>query len=188
MSWTLEFHQKNNQCKKSNLDLFTSLAPIALSTVRRTFASSSSSSSSAAAASQEELPAQLQTKREDYLLSFKSAAQAKEALHYTSYFLAFGLPSALLFGAPISTVVDLVSGVVVPLHAHMGMRAVIVDYVWNVPQQRMALGALAAATVLMAVGLTKFNLFDVGLTGAIKTLYVRQNAPETSNAPRARMH
>ena len=26
-------------------------------------------------------------------------------------------------------------------------------------------------------GLTKFNLFDVGLTGAIKALYVRQPAP-----------
>ncbi len=166
--------------------LITKIAPVAFSTARRTaFSSSSSSSSSSSAAAAEELPAQLQTKRDDYLLSFKSAAQAKEALHYTSYFLAFGLPSALLFGAPVSTVVDLVSGVVVPLHAHMGMRAVIVDYVWSVPQQRMALGALAAATVMMAVGLTKFNLFDVGLTGAIKTLYVRQNAPETSSSPRA---
>ena len=165
--------------------LITKIAPVAFSTARRTAFSSSSSSSSSSAAAAEELPAQLQTKRDDYLLSFKSAAQAKEALHYTSYFLAFGLPSALLFGAPVSTVVDLVSGVVVPLHAHMGMRAVIVDYVWSVPQQRMALGALAAATVMMAVGLTKFNLFDVGLTGAIKTLYVRQNAPETSSSPRA---
>ena len=124
------------------------------------------------------------------MLSFKSAAQAKEALHYTSYFLAFGLPSALVFGAPVSTVVDLVSGVVVPLHAHMGMRAVIVDYVWSVPQQRMALGALAGVTVLMTLGLTKFNLFDVGLTGAIKALYIRQSAPAegNENSPRARLH
>jgi succinate dehydrogenase hydrophobic anchor subunit len=177
------------------LSSFLSFFPIAppsttFSSVRRTaFFSSSSSSSSSSTAAAEELPAQLQTKREDYLLSFKSAAQAKEALHYTSYFLAFGLPSALVFGAPVSTVVDLVSGVVVPLHAHMGMRAVIVDYVWSVPQQRMALGALAAVTVLMTLGLTKFNLFDVGLTGAIKTLYIRQSATESNeNAPRARLH
>jgi hypothetical protein len=72
----------------------------------------------------------------------------------------------------------------------MGMRAVIVDYVWSVPQQRMALGALAGVTVLMTLGLTKFNLFDVGLTGAIKALYIRQSAPAegNENSPRARLH
>ena len=88
------------------------------------------------------------------------------------------MPAALLIGAPVSTVVDLGAGLVIPLHAHMGMRAVIIDYVWSVPQQRMALGALAAATVLMALGLTKFNLFDVGLTAAIKALYTRQLPPK----------
>ena len=94
----------------------------------------------------------LQTKREDPLLSFKSAASAKEALHYTSYFLAAGLPCALVLGAPVSTVVDFASGLIIPLHAHMGMRGVIIDYVWDVPQQRLALLALAGVTVLTAVG------------------------------------
>ena len=129
------------------------------SSVASSFSSSSASASAsasargaAAAAAPEELPAMLQTKREDPLLSFKSAASAKEALHYTSYFLAAGLPCALVLGAPVSTVVDFASGLIIPLHAHMGMRGVIIDYVWDVPQQRLALLALAGVTVLTAVG------------------------------------
>jgi len=130
----------------------------------------------------------LQTKREDPLLNFKSPAAAKEALHYSSYFLAAGLPAALLLGAPVSTAVDLAAGLVIPLHAHMGMRGVIIDYVWDVPQQRLALLALAGVTVLTAVGLTKFNLFDVGLTGAIKEIYTRQPAPADAAAEKKAHH
>ena len=129
--------------------------PSSVAASSSSFSSSSASASArgaAAAAAPEELPAMLQTKREDPLLSFKSAASAKEALHYTSYFLAAGLPCALVLGAPVSTVVDFASGLVIPLHAHMGMRGVIIDYVWDVPQQRLALLALAGVTVLTAVG------------------------------------
>jgi succinate dehydrogenase (ubiquinone) membrane anchor subunit len=110
------------------------------------------------------------------LFNFDKASGQREALHFTSYALAFGVPAALLIGPPVSTVVDLAMGIVVPLHSHLGMRSVIVDYVHDVTTQRVALLVLAVTTAGMAVGLTMFSLTDVGLTGAIKGLWVRQDA------------
>jgi succinate dehydrogenase (ubiquinone) membrane anchor subunit len=107
----------------------------------------------------------------------------REVYHYTSYFLAAGIPLTLLFGGPVSTVVDLALGVVIPLHFHIGMRSVIVDYVHELPSQRLALAALAGVTVLTAVGLTKFNLTDEGITAAVKDLWVHQEAPPALEAP-----
>lgn len=102
----------------------------------------------------------------------------KEAHHYTSYFLAAGIPAALILGSPVSTLVDWTAAVALPLHMHIGMRSVIVDYVHDVITQRMALAALAGVTVVTAVGLIKFNITDVGLTGAITELYTHQKAPK----------
>jgi succinate dehydrogenase (ubiquinone) membrane anchor subunit len=104
----------------------------------------------------------------------------RDVFHYTSYALAGGVPAALLLGAPVSTVVDLALGIVIPVHFHIGMRSVIVDYVHDVSTQRIALGALATVTVLTALGLTKFNLMDVGLTEGITSLWVKQPAPEAA--------
>ena len=167
------------------LPLPASAAPAARAAWAPRAALSSSASSAArpaAAAAAEELPAMLNTKRDDALLSFKSPAAAKGAQHLTSYFLGAGIPAALVLGEPVSTVVDFGAGLIIPLHAHIGMRGVIIDYIWDVPQQRLALLALAGITVLTAVGLTKFNLFDVGLTGAIRSVYTRQPAPAAAAA------
>ncbi len=94
------------------------------------------------------------------------------------------MPAALLVGPPVSTVVDLAMGVIVPVHSHLGMRSVIVDYVHDVSMQRIVLLLLAVTTAAMGVGLTMFNLTDVGLTGAIRGLWVRQEAGEAA-APTA---
>ena len=101
----------------------------------------------------------------------------REVYHYTSYFLAAGVPATLLLGGPVSTVVDLALGVVIPLHFHIGMRSVLVDYVHDPTSQRMALAALAGVTALTALGLTKFNLTDEGITAAVKDLWVQQHPP-----------
>jgi succinate dehydrogenase hydrophobic anchor subunit len=114
------------------------------------------------------------------LLKFKNFAAQREAFHKSSYFLALGIPGALLLGEPISTLVDVVGGVVIPLHFHLGMRSVIIDYVHDVPVQRLALGTLAGVTVLTIFGLTVFNFTDVGLTGAIKAVYTHQPEPKTT--------
>ncbi len=60
------------------------------------------------------------------------------------------------------------------------MRSVIIDYVHDVPVQRLALGTLAGVTVLTIFGLTVFNFTDVGLTGAIKAVYTHQPEPKTT--------
>lgn len=111
------------------------------------------------------------------IFKFNNWSQSRDLHHYTSYFLALGIPASLVFGGPVSTVVDFCAGVIIPTHFHLGMRSVIIDYIHPIPTQRMALGALAAVTVLTMVGLTYFNYNDIGLTGAIKNLYIRQPAP-----------
>jgi len=111
------------------------------------------------------------------LLNFAKFSGAREAYHYSSYALAAGIPAALLFGAPVSTLVDLTMGVVLPLHAHLGLRSVIVDYVHDGTNQRLALAVLSGVTVLTAVGLTKFNLTDVGLTEGVKMIFEEQPPP-----------
>lgn len=40
------------------------------------------------------------TKRPDYLLNFSNYSTAREALHYSTYALAAGIPAALLLGPP----------------------------------------------------------------------------------------
>lgn len=91
-----------------------------------------------------------------------------------------------MLGPPVSSAIDLVAGVVVPLHAHMGMRSVIIDYVHEPSTQQVALAALAVLTVGTAVGLTAFNVGDVGLTRGIKELWVTQEQHEpAAGAPAA---
>ena len=104
----------------------------------------------------------------------KTASSQKEFFHYTSYVMVAGIPASFLLGAPVSTVVDLACGVVIPLHAHIGMRSVIVDYVHEQSTRDAVLMALAAFTVGSIGGLTYFNAVDVGLTKGIKALFVRQ--------------
>lgn len=77
----------------------------------------------------------------------------------------------------MSSVVDVVLGVAIPLHFHIGTRSIIVDYVHERSNQQLALAALAGVTVLTAVGLTKFNLTDVGITAGVKELFVAQQPP-----------
>jgi len=122
------------------------------------------------------------------LLKFQNQATVKQIHHYTSYFLAAGLPAALLLGSPISTVVDLGLGIVIPLHFHIGMRSVIIDYVHPPVQQKLAIGMLATFTVLTAVGLTLFNVKDVGLTQGVKELFIEQEAPAEEKKAAKQLH
>jgi succinate dehydrogenase hydrophobic anchor subunit len=106
----------------------------------------------------------------------KTASGQKEFFHYTSYALAAGIPASFFLGGPISTMADLACGVIIPLHAHIGMRSVIVDYVHDNSSREAILLALAAFTVGSIGGLTYFNVADVGLTEGIKALFVKQLA------------
>ena len=116
-------------------------------------------------------------------MQFKTYSAQREAYHFTSYFLAAGIPAALLIGGPIQTIVDYGVAVIVPLHAHMGMRSVLIDYVHETTNQRLAVAALAAVTILTAIGLIKFNVMDIGITQAVRELFIDQEVPvSASNA------
>lgn len=90
--------------------------------------------------------------------------------------MVVGVPLALVVGDPVAGPVNLLMGLVIPLHAHIGMRSVLLDYVHDVGTQQIALGALAVFTVGSAAGLTWFNMNDVGLTEGLKALWVKQPA------------
>ncbi len=98
----------------------------------------------------------------------------KHLQYYTAYVLLVGTPVALLFGQPISYVFDACAVVAMPLHFHIGLRSVIIDYVDDVSRQKLLLGLLAASTVLTAVGLVKLSLTDIGLTKSVASLWVHQ--------------
>ena len=104
----------------------------------------------------------------------RTASSQKEFYHYTSYAMVAGIPASFLLGAPVSTVVDLACGVIVPLHAHIGMRSVLVDYVHEESTREAVIMGLTVLTVGSAAGLTFFNINDVGLTEGVKALFVKQ--------------
>lgn len=60
------------------------------------------------------------------------------------------------------------------VHSHLGVQAIIVDYVptWNYPKLRkFCIWALNAATILAGIGLYEFETTDVGLTEAVKRIW-----------------
>jgi succinate dehydrogenase hydrophobic anchor subunit len=96
--------------------------------------------------------------------------------HYTSYALAAGVPLAVYMGEPLSTLVDLGMTVILPLHLHIGMRSILVDYVHTPENQKAALVVLAFFTVVTTLALVKLNFFDVGLTQALKEIFTQQTS------------
>ncbi len=113
------------------------------------------------------------------ILTTDKASSVRELYHMSSYFLAAGVPIALLFGAPFSTAVDFSLGVVLPLHMHIGMRSVLADYlphmgVTDATSQKICIQILGLTTAVTALALTKFNLTDVGITEAVKSLWIER--------------
>ncbi|KAJ3298533.1 membrane anchor subunit of succinate dehydrogenase, Sdh4 [Borealophlyctis nickersoniae] len=70
--------------------------------------------------------------------------------------------------------IDLALGVVIPLHTHIGFKAIIDDYI---PARRFPVlfrvssGLLYAATGLVLYGAYQFNTNDVGITAGAKRLW-----------------
>ncbi|CAN0233042.1 unnamed protein product [Laminaria digitata] len=73
---------------------------------------------------------------------------------------------------------DVVLGLALPLHAHIGMNyAVISDYVPK-PFRGQARGAMLAASILAALGLLKLNLTGAGMTETLKATWRTPKALE----------
>lgn len=123
----------------------------------------------------------------DWLLSalpVRGSAQ-KNIHHITSYALAALTPVALLSSGALTTACDYTLALVIPVHFHIGMRSVIVDYVHGLRTPGLQSGALAAlgvVTVLTTIGLFKFNITDVGITRGVKSLWAKPAAKEAEKA------
>lgn len=112
------------------------------------------------------------------LLTGMKASSVMSFYHATSYTLAAGVPLALVLGTPVNTLADLAFAFVIPMHAHIGMRSVIVDYVWDTDRQRAAVMLLGVFTVLMGGAMARLTLADVGLVNGVKSLWVRKQQPK----------
>jgi len=101
----------------------------------------------------------------------------QQILHYTNLCLLASLPVALILSPSIlNWPVDLALGVLVPVHSHIGLRSVLIDYVPD-PYRKQSLLALLVLSVLLGLGFLKLNLFGAGVTESVKALW-RTPAPK----------
>mmetsp|Transcript_23942 Transcript_23942/g.35147 ORF Transcript_23942/g.35147 Transcript_23942/m.35147 type:complete len:137 (+) Transcript_23942:74-484(+) len=91
--------------------------------------------------------------------------------HNTNLLLVGIFPIAF-FSSPSSITypLDLAMGVLIPLHAHIGVNIVISDYVPKAARSACRFG-MVGATVLTIAGLTKLNVAGPGITETIKSLW-----------------
>ncbi|GMI08814.1 hypothetical protein TrLO_g10169 [Triparma laevis f. longispina] len=89
--------------------------------------------------------------------------------------LAFALSPSI-----INLPVDLLLGLALPLHAHIGMSYVITDYVPKLSKGLMgpARVALLGLTGVTTVGLLKVNIMGEGMTETVKSLWRGKKAVE----------
>jgi succinate dehydrogenase (ubiquinone) membrane anchor subunit len=79
--------------------------------------------------------------------------------------------SFVLSPSPMNKPIDFTLGVLFPLHAHVGLNYVITDYVPKAIRT-VARVSLLGVTGLTCVGLLQLNMNGVGMTQAIKNLWV----------------
>lgn len=83
----------------------------------------------------------------------------------------------VLAPSPIAKPVDVVLGIAFPVHAHIGMNAVISDYV--PPAMRTnARYALLVFTVATTLGLLRWNIAGDGMTASVKQLWAKPESKE----------
>ncbi|CEG39294.1 protein [Plasmopara halstedii] len=110
------------------------------------------------------------------ILEADNHALSVKAMHLTSLGLMAAVPVAFVLSpSPLAFPVDMAMGVMLPVHAHIGMNNVISDYV---PQSMRTLARLGwlGATSLMFVGLLRVNLEGPGITEVVKTIW--RESPE----------
>lgn len=98
--------------------------------------------------------------------------QRKNKLYYfTPITLGIAFPLALIaHPSPISLPVDLLLGIVIPIHSQIGMHGVITDYIPR-RSQNVALVIMYIITGLTLAGFLKINLQGGGITNGVKQIY-----------------
>ena len=104
-------------------------------------------------------------------LTFSKGSTQRNVFHYTTYSLAALVPAGVFMGGGLASAADMVLAVVIPLHFHIGLRSVILDYVKPDSVQRTALIASTAFAALATVGFITFNVRDVGMIEGTKMLW-----------------
>jgi succinate dehydrogenase (ubiquinone) membrane anchor subunit len=115
---------------------------------------------------------------------FRLADASKSSLklfHKTNIALAGLLPIAFILPSSMAMPVDVVLGLIVPFHMHVGMNGVISDYVPKATRG-LARGAMLVVTVLTAAGLLKLNLSGPGMTRSIKSLWCAPSNTKGENS------
>ncbi|CAM9213955.1 unnamed protein product [Hapterophycus canaliculatus] len=91
--------------------------------------------------------------------------------HAVNMVVLAGVPAAIATSPSALTMpLDIVLGLAMPLHAHIGVNYVISDYVPKA-SRGVARGAMLAASVMAALGLLKLNLTGAGLTETLKAIW-----------------
>lgn len=100
-----------------------------------------------------------------------SSASLNKLYHHSGLALAILTPAAFaLSPSVINMPIDIILGIVFPLHSHVGLNYIVSDYVPKA-QRSLARYALLAATVVTCLGLLKLNIQGPGLTESIKSLW-----------------
>ena len=91
--------------------------------------------------------------------------------HLTGLVLAVVTPIAFIASPSIiSLPVDYALGLIIPLHAHVGLNYVVTDYVPKAVRSVARLGVLGL-TLITAAGILKLNFDGPGLTETIKSTW-----------------
>ena len=113
------------------------------------------------------------------LLNIDGSKVVLKRYHQGAVILAVLAPAAFMISpSPYNMPIDLALGFIFPLHAHVGLNAVVSDYVPKVLQTSARLGLLGVTGITL-VGLLKLNVMGPGLTESIKSLW-RKKQNKTS--------
>jgi len=94
-----------------------------------------------------------------------------ELFHLSHVVLLVGIPVALLLSpSRLIVPIDLLLGIVIPYHAHLGMIGVIDDYV-PVNVRSIVKTVMVLISITTTIGILKINLCGVGLTETFKALW-----------------
>eukprot|EP00026_Physarum_polycephalum_P009498 Phypoly_transcript_09623.p2 GENE.Phypoly_transcript_09623~~Phypoly_transcript_09623.p2 ORF type:complete len:189 (-),score=28.05 Phypoly_transcript_09623:74-640(-) len=92
--------------------------------------------------------------------------------HYSSYAMLGLLPAGLLLApSPYAMPIDLALNVVIPVHMYYGLDAILQDYIYGASSRYIGKAVVLVLSILTALGLSKINLKDVGISQGLKLMW-----------------
>lgn len=97
--------------------------------------------------------------------------------HKSSIAMAALAPIAFIIPSQFVMPVDIVLGLLFPLHSHVALNYVVADYVPKASRS-LARGLVLVASIFAAAGLLKLNVQGPGMTETVKSLWRKPKAAE----------